>query len=171
MHFVSAEPAFELRSASAADRLPLLRMLELYQHDLSDVWDQDLDAHGEYGYALDEYWSRPDCKPFVILVASRYAGFALVTNRVKLAGGSYWLEQYFIVKKYRRAGIGMAAAIALFDALPGLWQVGQMPRNHAAQAFWRKVVANYTDGAYTETQLSHGSWQGVLQQFSTRARP
>lgn len=43
--------SLEVRPAAAADRLPLSRMLELYQHDLSDVWDQDLDVRGEYGYA------------------------------------------------------------------------------------------------------------------------
>ncbi|MGF6243738.1 hypothetical protein P3T42_005503 [Paraburkholderia sp. GAS38] len=41
-----------VRKASAEERLPLYRMLELYQHDLSDIWDQDLDVHGEYGYSI-----------------------------------------------------------------------------------------------------------------------
>ena len=63
-----------VRPATADDRLPLYRMLELYQHDLSDVWDQDLDSHGEYGYALDAYWADPRCQPFVFVVAGRYAG-------------------------------------------------------------------------------------------------
>ena len=48
----------QIRRASGADRLPIQRMLELYQHDLSGIWDQDLDAHGEYGYALDRYWAK-----------------------------------------------------------------------------------------------------------------
>jgi hypothetical protein len=43
----------DVRRAHAGDRLPIFRMLELYQHDLSDIWDQEIDAHGEYGYALD----------------------------------------------------------------------------------------------------------------------
>ena len=47
----------EVRHATMADQLPIRRMLELYQHDLSDIWDQDLDLHGEYGYALERYWS------------------------------------------------------------------------------------------------------------------
>lgn len=35
------------RLTAAADRVALQRMLEPYQHDLSDLWDQDLDARGE----------------------------------------------------------------------------------------------------------------------------
>jgi hypothetical protein len=39
--------AFLSREAKQEDRLPLYRMLELYQHDLSNIWDQDLDINGE----------------------------------------------------------------------------------------------------------------------------
>ena len=45
----------EVRMAPHGDGFQIQRMLELYQHDLSDIWDQDLDSHGEYGYALDRY--------------------------------------------------------------------------------------------------------------------
>ena len=69
---------FEVRAAIPADRLPNYRMLELYQHDLSDIWDQDLDCHGEYGYALDRYWDTEGCFPFVAITDGKYAGFALV---------------------------------------------------------------------------------------------
>ena len=57
-------------------------MLELYQHDLSDIWDQDLDSHGEYGYALDRYWDTEGFYPFVVIVNGKYAGFALVNQAV-----------------------------------------------------------------------------------------
>ena len=171
MHFVSSAPSFEIRSARAEEQLPVYRMLELYQHELSDVWDQDLNGHGEYGYALDEYWFSHESNAFVMLVDSRYAGVALVNRRPKAPGADHWLEQFFVIKKYRQRGIGAAAAGALFDAFPGTWQVGQMPRNHAAQAFWRKVIERYSGSNYAETQLESGVWQGVLQQFkSPRAR-
>lgn len=168
MQFVSPDPRFEIRSARADEQLPVYRMLELYQHDLSDVWDQDLDIHGEYGYPLDEYWFSHDSHAFVVLVESRYAGVALVSPRPKLPGADHWLEQFFIVKKYRRRGIGAAAAAALFDALPGVWQVGQMPLNKPAQAFWRQAIGQYTGGNYEEHRLETGPWQGVLQQFRSR---
>ena len=45
-------PGLQVSHATLADQLPIRRMLELYQHDLSHIWDQDLDEHGEYGYAL-----------------------------------------------------------------------------------------------------------------------
>ncbi len=158
---------FEIRIASAAERPVLFRMLELYQHDLSDVWDQDIDECGEYGYSLDQYWSDSTQRPYVILVQSKYAGLALVNGAVKVPGGRYWLEQYFIIKKYRRMGLGRAAATRLFDSLPGQWQVGQMPLNLPAQAFWRATINEYTNGNYSESEIKSGSWRGLLQEFNS----
>lgn len=155
----------DIRIATADDRLPLYRMLELYQYELSDIWDQDLDAHGEYGYALDHYWGDERCTPFVARVAGRYAGFALVDDQSKVAAGRRWMDQYFVLKKYRRQGLGAALARHVFDALPGAWEVGQMPANTAAQAFWRRVIAAATQGRYSEQPITEGWWQGIVQCF------
>jgi predicted acetyltransferase len=155
----------EVRIATPNERLPLYRMLELYQHDLSDIWDQDIDTHGEYGYTLDRYWNASDCWPYLFLASGKLAGFALVDRRVRIPGDDFWMDQFFVLKKYRRQGIGSAAAATLLDAHQGHWQVGQMPANLVAQAFWRRLVGSYTRNRYTEEQLTTGWWQGYVQRF------
>ena len=162
---------FEVRIAQATDRLPIYRMLELYQHDLSDIWDQELDSHGEYGYALDRYWDTDGNQPFVAAAQGKYAGFALVDQSVRLGTEGHWMDQFFVLKKYRRQGVGRLLAKAVFAALPGRWEVGQMPQNLAAQAFWRKVIAEYTGGRYKEQEVLAGRWQGVIQVFECPAKP
>jgi predicted acetyltransferase len=157
--------SFEIRAARAEDRPALQRMLELYQYELSDIWDQDLDAHGEYGYSLDRFWSGEGCRAFVATVSGHYAGFALADGAVKVGTNGHWMDQFFVLKKYRRSGLGAALARHVFDALPGRWEVGQMPGNLAAQAFWRRVIADCTKGAYTEHAITSGWWQGVVQSF------
>lgn len=163
--------AEQFRRALADDRLPLARMLELYQHDLSDIWDQDLDAHGEYGYALDAYWCDRHYHPFVAVVNGRYAGFALVNPDLKVGtpgedSSAHWMAQFFVLKKYRRTGLGGRLARTVFAALPGSWEVGQMADNLAAQVFWRRVIADYSGGAFTEHVLTEGWWQGRVQCFN-----
>jgi predicted acetyltransferase len=167
---MSAPCAVEVvvRRALADDRLPLLRMLELYQHDLSDIWDQDLDVHGEYGYPLDRHGSDPSCHAFVATVNGRYAGLALVDASIKVGTTGHWMEQFFVLKKYRRAGVGRTLAQRVFAALPGAWEVGQMPRNAAARAFWRNVIGEYAGGAYVEHELRGGRWEGTVQCFVAR---
>jgi predicted acetyltransferase len=155
----------QVRQAAPVDRLPIAHMLELYQHDLSDVWDQDLDSHGEYGYALDRYWRSPACKPFVFKVMGKYAGFALVDDSVSLAGNQLWMAQFFVLKKYRRRGVGSEAARQVFEQVRGRWEVGQMPKNLSAQAFWRRVIGEYTGGRFVEHDLNDERWQGLMQCF------
>jgi predicted acetyltransferase len=161
--------ALEVRHATTADRPALARMLELYQHDLSDLWDQELDANGEFGYALDRYWQDPDCHPFVALVDGHYAGFALVDAAVKVGQSGHWMDQFFVMKKHRRAGAGRAMALHVFSALPGDWEVGQMTANLPAQVFWRRVIAERTGGNYAEHELTGGGWRGVVQCFRCAA--
>ena len=162
--------AVEVRIANQDEHLPLQRMLELYQHDLSDIWDQDLDTHGEYGYTLDRYWKGSDCWPYLFRVAGRLAGFALVDRRVRIPGDNFWMDQFFVLKKYRRQGIGSVAAATVLDTHHGHWQVGQMPANLAAQAFWRRLVGWYTRNGYAEEQLTTDWWQGYVQRFRSPRR-
>jgi predicted acetyltransferase len=159
--------SFEVRSARAEDRSALQRMLELYQYELSDIWDQDLDARGEYGYALDRFWSGDSCHAFVATVAGHYAGFALADGAVKVGTWGHWMDQFFVLKKYRRSGLGAAFARRVFAVRPGRWEVGQMPGNLAALAFWRHVIADYTKGVYTEHTITSGWWQGFVQCFDS----
>jgi predicted acetyltransferase len=163
----SPAAAVEIRRAALADRAALQRMLELYQYELSDIWDQDLDAAGEYGYDLQRYWSDPACHGFVATVGGRHAGFALVDGAVKLAAAGQWMDQFFVLKKYRRTGLGSALALQVFAELPGHWEVGQMPANLGAQAFWRRLLNEHAPGRYIEQQLSGGRWEGFVQCFDS----
>ena len=162
--------SLEVAIADPTDRLPLYRMLELYQHDLSDIWGQDLDEHGEYGYELDRFMRQSNAWAYVFRLSCNLAGFALVDTRVRIAGDDFWMDQFFILKKYRRQGIGTEGARKIFARHPGRWQVGQMPENVPAHTFWRKVIGAYTADKYTEEQLKSGWWQGQVQRFVSSAK-
>jgi predicted acetyltransferase len=143
-------------------------MLELYQYELSDIWDQDLDANGGYGYDLTRHMVGERFFAHVLLGDEHYAGFALVAPAVVTRRDGFWMEQFFILKKYRHTGLGTALALHVFQIHPGPWEVGQMPANTAAQAFWRRVICAHTRSEFLEIQVTEGRWQGVVQQFHAR---
>lgn len=159
------ESPCHVRPARLEDRTPIQRMLELYQHDLSDIWDQDLDIHGEYGYSLDRYGSNGECRAYLATVAGHYAGFALVDRAAKVGADAYWMDQFFVLKKYRRRGVGRHLARSVLASLPGRWEVGQMPENRRAQAFWRTVISDCTAGKFEQHEIAEGWWRGVVQCF------
>ena len=160
--------SFGFRNAEWDDKPVLSHLLELYQHDISPYWPQDLNAHGEYGFAVDRYLRNVRLNAFFFLVDGQYAGFGLVDPDVSLPENEYWMGQFFVMKKYRRQGLGRAAARFLFDRFRGRWEVGQMPLNLPAQAFWREVIAEYTQGRYVEHELHDERWDGYLQCFDNR---
>jgi predicted acetyltransferase len=143
-------------------------MLELYQYELSDIWHQDLDAQGKYGYDLSRYEEGTRFHAHVALEGGQYVGFALVAPAAVTQTVGWWMEQFFILKRHRRGGAGKMLALHVFNRHPGPWEVGEMPANLAAQAFWRTIIAEVTAGEFTEVQITEGWWQGVVQRFHVR---
>jgi predicted acetyltransferase len=71
------------------------------------------------------------------------------------------------MSEYRRSGLGRRVANALFDRFAGDWEVRELPSNTTAQAFWCRVIADYTREAFTEGQeffAAHGR-EFVVQRF------
>ncbi|HSI48274.1 MAG TPA: hypothetical protein VLA61_08400 [Ideonella sp.] len=161
--------SLECRLAQSADFAALSRMLELYQYELSDIWDQELDAQGEYGYDTSKHRQAQGCFAHILLVDQHHAGFALVAPAMVTLQEGFWMEQFFVLKKYRKAGNGLALARHVFACHPGAWEVGQMPGNAAAREFWRHAIATVTRGAFAEIEVTQGWWQGTVQRFTVAA--
>lgn len=70
--------AVTCRQAQPNDFPALGQMLELYQYELSDIWQQDLGADGRYGYDLARHREGTRFYAHVAFEADHYAGFALV---------------------------------------------------------------------------------------------
>lgn len=84
---------------------------------------------------------------------------------MSLPENEFWMGQFFVMKRYRRLGVGTQAARFIFDQFRGKWEVGQMPLNLPAQAFWRRTIGDYTHGHFVEHELHDERWDGFLQCF------
>ncbi len=119
-----------------ANKEVLRRLLELYVYDYSEYMGWDVDEHGLFGYRyLDHYWTEPDRHPFFIRVDGRLGGFALVR-----AGAPHDMAEFFVMRKYRRSGVGSAAARLVLERFPGAWEVRQLAENTGATTFWRSAI-------------------------------
>ncbi len=47
----------------------------------------------------------------------------------------WWMDEFFVMRKYRRKGVGEIVAREVFDRLPGTWEVGQIAPNEVARKF------------------------------------
>jgi predicted acetyltransferase len=141
----------EVVEAAPEDKPVVRQLLELYQHDFSEFEDADVDRHGFYGYPyLDHYWTEHERHPFLFRADGNWAGFALVRS-----GDPHDLAEFFVMRKYRRRGVGIAAARDVFARFPGRWQVRQMASNPASTAFWTEAIPV----AFEQDVADHGPVQ------------
>jgi predicted acetyltransferase len=163
--------AIRLERASSEMRDVLANLLELYSHDLSDAFAIDVGADGRFGYPkLDLYWSSPDSHyAFVFRCGGHIAGFALVTRGSPLTEDPSDLDvaEFFVLRRYRRIGVGRQAACALWDTLTGRWVVRVSETNRAALTFWIDVVRRYTGGKYTEASRDSAGHRWRVFSFDT----
>ena len=147
-------PSIEIVDATIAQKPIFEHLLELYRHDFSVYDDEDVGDDGRYGYPyLDRYWTEPGRHPYLLRVDGHLAGFALVRS-----GDPSDMAEFFVMRKYRRGGVGTAFARNLFDRFPGRWQVRQMRRNQPAQTFWRRIIP---------VAFEEGEWdEGPMQTFT-----
>ena len=158
--------------ATSDDRPRLLALFELYGYDFSEILGLDVGDDGRFTLpSLEHYWSDPRCHAFMLRVDDKLAGFALVQQRSYIDGNESVcdLAELFVMRKYRRRGVGEEAARWLFDRFAAWWEVRQKPQNVAATAFWRRVIAGYTSGEFADCVRDDTRWRGPMQRFDSRA--
>jgi predicted acetyltransferase len=131
-------------------------------------------------FANSNYWRRTGATrawpsgwrgfPFLIRVDGHPAGFALV-KRLSEAPATFDMGEFFVARQHRRQGIGRWVATELFDAFGGSWEVREMPENASARHFWRRIIADYTNGAFTEAREVFAACDGkefTVRRFQSR---
>jgi predicted acetyltransferase len=157
-----------LEEVSILQKSVLRNLLELYAYDFTEFIPDDVDCHGLYGYKyLDHYWTEAGRHPFVINIDEKIAGFVLVRSYYSSDLKDYVnsIAEFFVMKKYRKRGIGKEAAFRMFTLFPGIWEVAEVEENRPAQGFWRKIIHAYTQGNFEEIQKD--DWYGPIQRFSS----
>ena len=143
----------EVVPATVEQQPVLANLLELYSHDFSEVIDLQLQPNGRYGYPrLPLYWQEDHRHPFLILVWGQLAGFVLVTkgSQVNQDPEVWDVAEFFIVRGYRKQGIGTAAAHEIWRRFPGEWEVRVRTGNDAAEKFWRAAITQLPGSGMTE---------------------
>lgn len=164
-----------LRVITAADAPVLANLLELYIHELSDVFPGlRVGADGRFGYPkLPSFFETEGRLPFFVERGGRLAGFALVTrgSPVSEDPAVFDVAEFFVLRAERAAEVGRRAAELLWRRFPGPWTVRVAEANRGAVAFWTAVVLGFPDAAAVEVRRAgdHGGMGWRI--FSFRSAP
>jgi len=136
------------------DEKEILRnLMEKYDYEMSQYGGDDVNKLGLYGFDyFDNYWQEgAERWAFFIKADGKLAGFAMFISDhfyLKNKKADYMMNDFFVMYKYRKAGVGKFAATELFDKFKGKWQLNTLKTNAASVAFWTKVINRYTNGEY-----------------------
>jgi len=136
----------EIIAATLEQETILANLLELYAHDFSEFHHIELGADGRFGYKhLPLYWEEPDRHPYLVKIDGKLAGFVLVKRGPGVSGNeNVWdVAEFFIVRGYRRRGLGMKVAHEVWRRYPGRWEVRVMESNHSAKVFWERTITKF----------------------------
>jgi predicted acetyltransferase len=152
----------QIAPVAAEEDSVLAALLNLYVYDFSEMLGLDVGDDGRYHLPPTE-----GRDAFLLRVDGKLAGFAIHLGASRLTGdrGVHDVAEFFVLKRYRRAGVGEQAARWLFDRFPGRWEVRQKAENARAIAFWRRVIDRYTGGHFVEEVLADERWRGAVQRF------
>jgi len=145
----------------------LRQLMEFCNYDFSPYDQADVNDYGFFGYEwIDHYWTDKGRMPYFIKVDGKYAGFVLVGHYTpKHATSPIWtINEFFVMKKYRRHGIGTYVARTLFERYRGAWKVSQIYSNDVSRFFWERVISEYTGRDYEKKQRFE---DGFDRQFIT----
>jgi predicted acetyltransferase len=129
----------------------LRNLFEHYLHDMAEWFEFDTKADGSYSYETSLIWEK-GYDAYLAKVGDAIAGFALVGSAAEWLGdnGARDMDEFFVIRRYRRSGIGQRMATFLWDEYPGDWLVRVVEVNAPAVPFWRTAIARYSSGSYSE---------------------
>jgi len=142
-----------------------------YMHELSDMAGLDVRGDGTFPFppGLTTYWDGATGLPFLVSSDGKLAGFALI-RRLPAETATYDMGEFFVLRRFRRSGMGRDVACRLFDRFAGNWEVRELPANTPAQTFWRQIIRDYTGGDYRDRLEYFEAYRRefVVQRFRSR---
>jgi predicted acetyltransferase len=137
-------------------------LIQDYEDEFSSISGKKKNQNGKYPVDVD--WHMPNIGYFW-KEDSAIVGFPLIET----IDGYFEIVDFYVIAAYRRKMIGKNMAFAVFDKHPGPWRIRQILGSELATKFWRRVIGDYTNGNYTESQIDNPPWgMSVCQIFNNQ---
>ncbi len=134
-----------LKAVTAADRKLLWNLNQKYLYEMTNFYDDELDAEGNlhYGY-FDAYFTDPKRGAFFIHSENRLVGFAMLHPYSYFDRAvDHVMAEFTVFPACRKRHYALEAARLLLANYPGQWEIKYNEKNAAARALWTKVSAPY----------------------------
>jgi predicted acetyltransferase len=161
-------PGVELVPAAREQEPVLANLLELYAHDFSEFVDLVIGSDGRFHYPrLPLYWLEETRFPFLVKVDGHLAGLVLVSRGSLISDDpQVWdMAELFIMRRYRRRGIGAALAQEVWRRFPGAWEVRVRESNTTALVFWEATINGFAGSSAEAISVEEGGTRRRIFSF------
>lgn len=152
----------------------LYNLARFYAYDISEFFGDEqgweMEDDGLYGVGVDykKYFADKNSFPFFIRYKGELAGFAIVDKEALDSTIDFNMAQFFILRTYKRKGLGKFSAYQCFEKFKGSWEVMVLPGNEIAYQFWRSIINEYTHNNFTEEKaINKKGEERIVFRFSS----
>jgi len=141
------------------------QLLNLYNYDFTEYTNNDINENGYFHGDSISILTNNKLHSFFVRVNEKLAGFVIVGKggyRYLNDESAHNINQFFVMKKYRKNGVGKFMAEAALNMFKGKWEVCQMQNNIPARNFWKSVIAEYTKSNYQECGTENDKMVGFI---------
>lgn len=153
--------AINLIQAAKTDYPILYNLARFYAYDISEFFGDEpgweMEDDGLYGVGVDykKYFEDSNSFPFLVRYKNELAGFAIIDKDSIDPSADFNMAQFFILRTYKRKGLGKQIAFQCFEKFKGSWEVHVMPKNETAHRFWRSIIHEFTSNNFSEKILKN----------------
>ncbi|MEJ6004908.1 GNAT family N-acetyltransferase [Paucibacter sp. AS339] len=143
--------SLEICSPCLAHKTVIWNLFQFYCYDTSAEEGCDVEETGFYSLSQDyfaQYWTAPSWSAHLLLWDGAIAGFALIETSDALSG-ALELADLFIMKRFRRHGIGRQVVRHFMSSRAVPWTVVVYDEAVGATAFWNSI---FQDPSFTPSR-------------------
>ena len=149
----------EIVTTDSSQKKTIWNLFQLYCYDSTD-WDpEDVGVSGFYalddGY-FSQYWTVPGWSAHILKMANNIVGFLLIERSDVPGVNAPEFADLFILKKYRRQGIGKEVVQRVVVTSGQPWVITVFDDDTAAKAFWSNVFKQFDLSPIRELRDPHG---------------
>ncbi len=134
----------ELQRVTIAEKSILRNLVHLCMHDYSEFDQFEIGLDGMFAYRwFEAYFQEKERHAYLISINKNLAGFVMVRMNPGNEDWDYQIAEFFILRRYRRLGIGTLVSQQLLNKYTGLWEISYSASNQAASKLWNSILKDY----------------------------